>query len=73
VLPRYELDPDVLREKVDEALAEGPRTGSGGLDLGGNRRVANHLVEVAAQRPARSVTELLPLDLTEQLAVAAAS
>lgn len=73
VLPRYELDPDVLRAEIDQALAEGRRTGTAGLDLAGDRRVAHHLFEVAAQRPARSVTELLPLDLTERLAVAAAS
>jgi predicted glycosyltransferase len=73
VLPRYELDPDVLRTKVDEALAEGPRTGSAGLDLGGDRRVAHHLFEVAAQRPARDAVEVLPLDLSRQLALAAAS
>jgi predicted glycosyltransferase len=73
VLPRYELDAEVLRAKVDEQLAEGPRTGSAGLDLGGDRRVAHHLFEVALQRPAREAAEVLPLDLSRQLAVAAAS
>jgi predicted glycosyltransferase len=73
VLPRYELHPDALRAEVDEVLAEGPRTGSPGLDLGGDRRVAHHLFEVALQRPAREAVEVLPLDLSRQLAVAAAS
>jgi predicted glycosyltransferase len=74
LLHREELEPDLLRDEIDSALAEERRRASAsGLDLGGDRRAAHHLVEVAAQRPARSVTELLPLDLTEQLAVAAAS
>jgi predicted glycosyltransferase len=73
VLPRYELSPDVLRERVDEALAEGHRNGGAALDLGGDRRVAHHLFEVALQRPAREALEVLPRDLSRQLAVAAAS
>jgi predicted glycosyltransferase len=73
VLERDELDPDVLRSEVDEAVAEGRRTGGAGLDLGGDRRVAHHLYEVALQRPAREAVEVLPLDLSRQLAVAAAS
>jgi predicted glycosyltransferase len=73
LLQRDDLDADVLRAKVDEALAEGPRVGTADLDLGGDRRVAHHLFEVALQRPAREALEVLPRDLSRQLAVAAAS
>ena len=78
VLEREELDPESLQETVAEALRDGRRAvGAGldgaGLDLGGDRRAAHHLSEVAHQRPAREVAEVLPLDLSRQLGVAAAS
>jgi predicted glycosyltransferase len=44
-----------------------------GLDLGGDRRAAHHLFEVAARRPSLAAEEFLPVELTEKLALAAAS
>ena len=50
------LTPDVLRGEVDAALAStrGPDRARA-LDLGGGRRAAFHLLELAAQRSARPV------------------
>jgi predicted glycosyltransferase len=73
VLQRDDLDPEVLRTEVGSALAEPHPNGGAALDLGGDRRVAHHLFEVALQRPAREALEVLPRDLSRQLAVAAAS
>jgi hypothetical protein len=53
--------------------AEGSTSAAVGIDLGGNRRAAHHLFEVAARRPSLEADEVLPVELTEKLAVAAAS
>ena len=69
-----DLDPQLLREEVDAALAEGRRPNGPKLDLGGDRRAAHHLLEVAAARPAREVADGdLAIDLSARLAVVAAS
>jgi predicted glycosyltransferase len=73
VLERDELEPERLRHEIDAALAEGCRPAALGLDLGGDRRAAHHLFEVAARRPPLAADEVLPLELTAKLAVAAAS
>ena len=66
------LEPDTLRAEVRAALAGRP-AGRPGLDLGGHRRAAHHLLELAAKRPARPSSERLAPELTAQLAVAATS
>jgi predicted glycosyltransferase len=69
-----ELDPLRLREEVDAALAEGRRANGPKLDLGGDRRAAHHLLEVAAMRPAREPADGdLADDLSARLALVAAS
>jgi predicted glycosyltransferase len=73
LLQRDELEPARLRNEIESALAEGPRSAAVGIDLGGNRRAAHHLFEVAARRPSLEADEVLPVELTEKLAVAAAS
>jgi predicted glycosyltransferase len=73
LVEREELEPDRLRHEIDVALAEGRRSGALGLDLGGDRRAAHHLFEVAARRPSLAAGEFLPFELTEKLALAAAS
>jgi predicted glycosyltransferase len=46
------LDAEILRVEIDSALtrADGPRAR---LDLGGGRRAAHHLLELASQRASR--------------------
>ena len=68
-----DLDAQLLREEVDAALAEGRRADGPKLDLGGDRRAAHHLLEVAATRPARDAEDDLALDLGARLAMVAAS
>jgi predicted glycosyltransferase len=53
--------------------AVGPAGARAGLDLGGDRRAAHHLFEVASQRPSLGADEFLPVELTERLAAVAAS
>jgi predicted glycosyltransferase len=73
LLDRDQLEPARLRHEIETALAEGRRRAENGLDLGGDRRAAHHLLEVAARRPTLEAGEVLPLELTEKLALAAAS
>jgi predicted glycosyltransferase len=69
-----DLDPQLLREEVGAALAEGRRPNGPKLDLGGDRRAAHHLLEVAGTRPAREVGDGdLADDLSARLALVAAS
>ena len=72
VLDPDELAPDLLREEIEAALSGERRRTGPGLDLGGDRRAAHHLMEVAAQRPSLDLDQV-PLDISEKLAVAAAS
>jgi predicted glycosyltransferase len=73
VVEPAELDPERLRTELESALAGPARSESGsGLDLGGARRAAHHLLEVAAALPSLEIDEV-PWDLSEQLAVAATS
>jgi len=47
------LAPDVLRAEVESALTTHPHMARTRLDLGGSRRAAHHLLELAAQRASR--------------------
>jgi predicted glycosyltransferase len=73
LLEREELAPDRLRHEIETILAQGRPPAALRLDLGGDRRAAHHLLEVAAQRPLLAAEEFRPLELTKKLAVAAAS
>jgi predicted glycosyltransferase len=73
LLARDELEPSRLRHEIETALAEGRSADATVLDLGGDRRAVHHLFEVAARRPSLAGDESLPLELSEKLALAAAS
>jgi len=66
------LEPELLRSEVESALAGGSRPNGPGLDLGGDRRAAHHLLEVASRLHPFEADEV-PWDLSEKLAGAAAS
>lgn len=73
VLEPDELSPDRLRAELEAALAgHGRLDSSSVLDLGGARRAAHHLLDVASRLPSLEADEL-PWDLSEKLAVAAAA
>ena len=47
------LEPELLRAEVDAALAAGPPARSALPDIGGDRRAAHYLLELAARRASR--------------------
>jgi predicted glycosyltransferase len=73
LVERDGLEPERLRNEIKAALAEGRRPDAAGLDLGGDKRAAHHLFEVASRRPSLEAKEFEPVELTEKLALAAAS
>jgi predicted glycosyltransferase len=74
IVPREELDPDLLRAEVETTLAEAHRDARPALDLGGDRRAAHHLLEVAMQRPSRTTVDVPALEVTAHIdSVVAAS
>ena len=65
------LTPELLRTEVEGALAAGPSPVGTRLDLGGSRRAAHHLLELAARHWIREPTERGVAEATLQLSVPA--
>lgn len=65
------LSPAILGNEIEAALLGGRTTGAPALDLGGDRRAAHHLLELASHPRSVEPDDVRPQELTEKLALAA--